>query len=69
MKRIFYRADSKRLAEISRAVLFATLLLLPVALFSQAYFGTVSGEITDPSGAVVPGAKVASDGPSKRFRV
>ena len=35
------------------------ILLSAVALFGQGYFGTVSGEIADPSGAVVPGAKVA----------
>ena len=38
--------------------LFAILFSIPVMLFGQGYFGTVSGEITDSSGAVVPGAKV-----------
>ncbi|MGA9527350.1 MAG: carboxypeptidase regulatory-like domain-containing protein [Terriglobales bacterium] len=33
-------------------------ILLPVVLFGQGYFGTVSGLLTDPSGAVVQGAKV-----------
>ena len=41
-----------------RGLLFAILLTMPVMLFAQGYFGTVSGEITDPSGAVVPGVKV-----------
>lgn len=67
MNRVFSGADSKRLAEISRGVLFVILLLLPVALFSQAYFGTVSGEITDPTGAVVPGAKVLLTDQAKGF--
>jgi hypothetical protein len=67
MNLAFYRTDSKRLAEISRRVLFAILLLLPVALFSQAYFGTVSGEITDPDGAVVPGANVLLKDQAKGF--
>ncbi len=67
MNRTFYRADSKRLAEIFRGVLFVVLLLLPVTLFSQAYFGTVSGEITDPTGAVVPGAKVLLTDQAKGF--
>ena len=38
-----------------------------MALFSQAYFGTVSGEITDPTGAVVPGAKVVLTDQAKGF--
>jgi hypothetical protein len=33
-------------------------LILPVTLFGQAYFGTVSGALTDVSGAVVQGANV-----------
>jgi hypothetical protein len=40
------------------SLLFSILVALPAMLFSQGYFGTVSGEITDPSKAVVPGAKV-----------
>ena len=42
------------LAVLSMAVLIA----VPATLFGQAYFGTVSGELTDASGAVVQGAKV-----------
>jgi hypothetical protein len=67
MNRVISGADSKRLAELFRGVLFVILLLLPVTLFSQAYFGTVSGEITDPTGAVVPGAKVLLTDQSKGF--
>jgi hypothetical protein len=37
---------------------FAIALLLPAVLFAQAYFGTVSGILTDSTGAVVEGAKV-----------
>ena len=33
-------------------------LILPVALLAQAYFGTVSGELTDATGAMVQGASV-----------
>jgi hypothetical protein len=38
--------------------LFAVLFLMPATLFGQAYFGTVTGVLTDPSGAVIPGANV-----------
>jgi hypothetical protein len=31
---------------------------MPAMLFGQAYFGTVSGVLTDPTGAVIQGAKV-----------
>ena len=34
------------------------IVLLPAVLFGQAYFGTVSGLLTDPSGAVVQGVSV-----------
>jgi hypothetical protein len=41
-------------------LLFVTsfLLLCPVLLFSQAETGSIAGTVTDPSGAVVPGAKI-----------
>jgi hypothetical protein len=34
------------------------LVLIPAVLFGQAYFGTVSGVLTDPTGAVIQGATV-----------
>ena len=40
------------------ALFIALVLLLPSTLFAQGYSGTVSGILTDPSGAVVPRAKV-----------
>jgi hypothetical protein len=39
-------------------LLFVILFAIPLIVFGQAYFGTVSGVITDSSGAVVPGARV-----------
>ncbi len=41
---------------LTAAVIVA--LLLPAALFAQGYFGTVSGILTDPSAAIIQGAKV-----------
>ena len=50
--------QSNGLRAILRGLLFTILFTIPVTLFGQGYFGTVSGEITDSSGAVVPGVKV-----------
>ncbi|HXW92801.1 MAG TPA: TonB-dependent receptor [Terriglobales bacterium] len=43
---------------IWRCLTAACIVVLPVALFGQGYFGTVSGIVTDPSAAVVQGATV-----------
>ncbi len=53
---------------LSYVVLFlvATLTLVP-AVFGQAYFGTVSGEVTDSSGAVLAGAKIVLSDQQKGF--
>ena len=39
-------------------LLLAVALLAPSMAFGQAYFGTVTGLVTDPSGAVIAGAKL-----------
>jgi hypothetical protein len=49
-------------------VLFAILVGMPAALFGQAYFGTVSGLLTDPSGALVQGAKVVLTDEQKGYQ-
>ncbi|MGA2646729.1 MAG: carboxypeptidase regulatory-like domain-containing protein [Candidatus Sulfotelmatobacter sp.] len=41
-----------------QALTVAVIVLLPAVLFGQGYFGTVSGVLTDPSAAIVQGAKV-----------
>lgn len=38
--------------------LFLCVLLVPALLFAQGYFGTVSGVISDATGAMIPGVKV-----------
>jgi len=43
-------------------------VLLPVVMFGQGYFGTVSGLLTDPSGAVVQGAKVVLADEQKGYK-
>lgn len=40
---------------------------IAAALFGQGYFGSISGDLTDPSGAVVPGAKVVLADQAKGF--
>src|ERR1700693_6653761 len=52
------RNQSNDPRRILSGLLFALVFAMPMMLFGQGYFGTLSGNITDPSGAVVPGAKV-----------
>src|SRR6266853_2061665 len=63
-------ASRSILRNCSRSLLCALLLvivLMPAAVFGQAYFGTVSGELTDATGAVVQGAKVVLTDQQKGF--
>jgi hypothetical protein len=48
-------------------ILAALLITLPTLLFGQGYLGTVSGELTDSSGAVVQGVKVVLTDQRKGF--
>src|SRR5215469_7703400 len=43
---------------VSRSLLATFLLAVPLALFSQEFRGTISGVITDPTGAMIAGAHV-----------
>lgn len=58
MRRVSSNRESKLLRSCLRGLVVAFLLSMSAILFGQGYFGSVSGEITDPSGAIVPGAKV-----------
>ncbi len=49
-------------------VLLAFLLILPLRALGQGYFGTISGELTDTTGAVIPGAKVTLLDQEKGYR-
>ena len=43
---------------LSKAVLGCFLAIWPATSLAQAVFGGISGTVTDPSGAAIPGAKV-----------
>ncbi|HYA62792.1 MAG TPA: carboxypeptidase-like regulatory domain-containing protein, partial [Candidatus Sulfotelmatobacter sp.] len=63
-----YYQPSNGPGAILRGLLFAILFTIPLTVFGQGYFGTVSGEITDSSGAVVPGVKVTLADQQKGYR-
>lgn len=58
MRKFSFGMGSSCLRGFSRGLLVVILLVTPVMLFGQAYFGTVSGDLTDSSGGVLQGVKV-----------
>ena len=68
MSAIILAPGAKRRLVFPGAVLFAILLALPITVFGQGYFGTVSGTITDSSGAVVPGVKATLADQQKGYK-
>src|SRR5262245_16014935 len=49
----------KKLSKPIRSIVLTTILLgLPASVAAQSTFATLTGVVTDPSGAVVPGATV-----------
>jgi hypothetical protein len=67
MNAVLSEPNAKRLSKLFRGVVATILLLLPAVLFAQAYFGTVSGELTDSTGAVVQGATITLTDQDKGF--
>jgi Carboxypeptidase regulatory-like domain/TonB dependent receptor len=53
---------------VLRTLTAAVIILLPAVLFGQGYFGTVSGILTDPSGAAIQGAKVTLQDEEKGYK-
>ncbi|HEY2861000.1 MAG TPA: TonB-dependent receptor [Terracidiphilus sp.] len=58
MGHIFSGRKQNSPRQFSWILLLACLLGMPAACWSQSYFGTVTGVITDPTGAVIPAAKL-----------
>jgi hypothetical protein len=48
-------------------LIVAIALTFPLALFGQGYFGTISGTLTDSSGAIVQGAHVTLQDEQKGY--
>ncbi|MFI5096364.1 MAG: TonB-dependent receptor domain-containing protein [Candidatus Acidiferrales bacterium] len=67
MSNFSFGMGSGYLRGISRLLLVAILLATPVMLFGQGYFGTVTGDLTDPSGGVLQGARVTLTDQAKGY--
>src|SRR4051812_11702195 len=51
--------DRNRLAIMSSTLVIAVaLLVMPFTISAQVLYGSVTGNVTDPAGAAIPGAKV-----------
>ena len=49
-------------------ILLVSLLVIPALAIAQGYYGTVSGVLSDTSGAVIPGAKVTLTDQEKGYQ-
>ena len=58
MRGFFHGQEQKRLPYSCWFLLLAFLLAMPAGFCGQAYFGTITGVLTDPTGAVIPGVKL-----------
>lgn len=52
---------------LAGTLILATVIAFPALLFGQGYFGTVSGELTDTTGALVEGARVVLSDQQKGY--
>jgi hypothetical protein len=61
------RTSSQSMAVRSSLVVWLVLAVLAVPASAQLYTGSIAGTVTDPSGAVVPGAHVIATDVGKGF--
>ncbi len=63
MSSSLFAANSKadvKCSKLKRRIVLAVVLLIPYLLLAQSYRGSIRGKVSDPSGAVVAGAKVTA---------
>ncbi|MDR3772791.1 MAG: TonB-dependent receptor [Terracidiphilus sp.] len=59
MKRSSFPGEMRKSSpQLFCVLVLACLMAMPAMVFGQSYFGTVTGVLTDPTGAVIPGVKV-----------
>jgi len=63
----FPRLKQRRLLQTCWTLLVACQLAVPAGSFGQGYFGSVTGVLTDSSGAVIPGAKLTLTDQNKGY--
>jgi hypothetical protein len=66
-RRFFPMLQQKCLTQPCWILLAALLLAMPAVSFGQGYFGTVTVVLTDPAGAVIPGAKLTLTDQNKGY--
>ena len=68
MKRGFFpRMEQKFLLQACWILLVSCMLAMPAGSFGQGYFGSVTGVLSDPTGAVIPGAKLTLTDQNKGY--
>ena len=68
MKRGFFPClEQRRLLQTCWILLVVCMLAIPARSFGQGYFGSVTGVLTDPTRAVIPGAKLVLTDQNKGY--